>query len=177
LNGTSGHHPLYPGETASARSLLTLAHEYRRAAIALAALGRARKPLTRAPYRFAAIHSIELYLSAYLLHLGRTPADVRGMHHHLDERLDLAVAGGLVLRKRTALHLRQMAAAREYQASRYDPELATTLSDLTRLAATLEEIAAKTQALLLAAPQVNYANPAQTAAAPGALKAVSAANR
>jgi hypothetical protein len=40
------------------------------------------------------------------------------------------------------------AAAREYQVSRYDPQLGATLSQVNRLAATLEEVATKTRVII-----------------------------
>ena len=102
----------------------------------------------RPPDRFAAIHATELYLSALLLHFGDTPAVVRELRHDLVARTDRALARGLVLRRRTDAHLRTMAASHEYQISRYAPELGATLSQVNRLAATLEEVAAKTRAII-----------------------------
>ena len=138
----------YPGDCASAADLLRLAEQYHHAAKLLETLGRRGKPISRAPYRFAAIHAVELYLNALLIHLGHSPSSVRGLLHDMAARTDRAVAGGLSLRQRTGAHLRMIAAAREYQISRYAPELGATLSQVNRLAATLEEVAAKTRAII-----------------------------
>ena len=99
--------------------------------------------MSRAPYRLAAIHAVELYLNAFLLHSGLDHGRVRGLQHDLAARTDLSVKCGLLLRKRTATHLRTMAAAREYLVSRYGPELSSSLSQLNRLSATLSEVAGK----------------------------------
>lgn len=133
----------YPGEEAGAADLLRLADEYRLAAGALIGLGRRGEPISRAPYRLSAIHAVELYLNAVLLHCGRHSAAVRGLQHDLAARAELAACAGLVLRKRTADHLRSLAASREYLLSRYAPEPECSLSQLNRLAATLEEVATK----------------------------------
>jgi hypothetical protein len=135
--------PLYPGEIATSAELLRLADEYRQAALVIAGQGRRGDPISRAPYRLAAIQAVELYLNAHLLHSGSEPARVRGLQHDLAARADLAIESGLVLRKRTAAHLKAMASSREYLVTRYGPELASTLSQVNRLAATLDEVAAK----------------------------------
>lgn len=57
----------YPGECATAPELLLLAVEYRRSAESLLTIGRSGVPLSWAPYRLVAIHTIELYLNAYLI--------------------------------------------------------------------------------------------------------------
>jgi hypothetical protein len=133
----------YPGEIAAPTDLLRLADEYRRAAETIAGLGRRGVPISRAPYRLTAIHAIELYLNSLLLHAGHAPSHVRGLQHDLAARAELAVAAGLVLRKRTASHLKTMAISREYLATRYDPEFTASSSQANRLAATLREVAAK----------------------------------
>lgn len=133
----------YPGDAATPAQVHALADEYRRASQTLLGLGRARAPLTRAPFRLTAIHAIELYLNAFLLRHGHTPSRIRGLQHDLCARAELAFAGGLTLRKRTEAHLRNMSAEREYLATRYGPELAATMSQINRLMATLEEVADK----------------------------------
>ena len=143
-----GGYAHFPGDSTSGAELLRLADEYRRAALALASLERQDTSISRSPYRFAAIHATELYLSALLLHFGDTPAVVRELRHDLVARTGRALARGLVLRRRTDAHLRTMAASHEYQISRYAPELGATLSQVNRLAATLEEVSAKTRAII-----------------------------
>lgn len=122
--------------------LRLLADEYRSAAHALRQLGRPRTPRSRAPFRLAAIHAIELYLNALLLHLGLEPARVRGLQHDLAKRAALAADAGLKLKAKTVTHLAALALNREYLATRYCPELQNA-SELTRLVATLDEIATK----------------------------------
>ena len=132
----------YPGAVASPRQVLGLAEEYRRAAHALLPTGRRKQPLSHAPYRLVAIHSLELHLNALLLATGHPTARVRGLQHDFATRTDLAIAAGINLRKRTILHLRGLSETREYLITRYDPELSAS-SQLNRLAATLEEVAEK----------------------------------
>lgn len=133
----------YPGETAAPERILLLADEYRRAAHLLRQSGRPSEPLSQAPFRLVTIHAIELYLNALLLHRGHPPSQVRGLQHDLAQRAELAVAGGLKLRSRTAAHLAAIARNREYLVIRYGPELNGTSSRINRLTATLDELAKK----------------------------------
>lgn len=135
-------------DTATADDLLRLAKEYQKAAHHL----RQRRkggPLTWAPYRLSAIHAIELFLSALLIHKGHDASEVRGMQHDLRKRFELVQHHGLQLRKRTADHLSAMVDNREYLVTRYAPEMIETvspiarLSPISRLDATLEELANK----------------------------------
>lgn len=133
----------YPGTLATSAQILNLATEYRRAAHVLLEQRQGRSPLSLAPCRLSAIHAIELYLNALLLHFSRDPAMVRGLQHDLSARLELAIKGGLVLRKRTHLHLSTLHSNREYLIVRYSPEETATVSQMNRLMATLNEIATK----------------------------------
>jgi len=133
----------YPGEAASAEQLLMLAEEYHKAAQTLCAQGRKGEPLSRAPCRLTAIHAIELYFNALLLHTGLTAADVRTLKHSLVERLHLAQKHGLRLKDRTADHLEAMTDNREYLVTRYGPEITATVSQINRLMATLDEVGRK----------------------------------
>ncbi|MCR5875535.1 hypothetical protein LRS10_15905 [Phenylobacterium sp. J426] len=142
----------YPGELTTSAELLRLAVEYRAAAQATRKLGRPGERLSLAPYRLIAIHAIELYLSALLLHIGHRHARVRGLQHDLAARADLAAQGGLKLRLKTDAHLRTLADTREYLISRYAPEAATMLSQVNRLAASLDEVARKVEAIIARAP-------------------------
>jgi hypothetical protein len=137
----------YPGAVATPRQVLSLAEEYRRAAHALLSTGRRRQPLSRAPYRLMAIHSLELHLNALLLASGLPTAKVRGLQHDFATRTELALAAGLKLRTRTILHLRALSVTREYLITRYDPGLSAA-SQLNRLSATLEEVAEKVGTLI-----------------------------
>jgi HEPN domain-containing protein len=141
----------YPGETATPQQILVLANEYRRAAGALSLTGRRREPLSRARYRFVAIHAIELYLNALLLAGGHPSAKLRGLHHDLGSRTQFALSAKLTLRKRTLRHLQSLSESREYLITRYDPA-ASAASELNRLAATLEEVAEKVNRCGLSAP-------------------------
>ncbi|CDX22391.1 conserved hypothetical protein [Mesorhizobium sp. ORS 3324] len=96
----------------------------------------------------AAIHAIELYLTALLLHRGHNPNQIRKMHHDLSARTKHTPAAGLRLRAKTAKHLQSLSQNREYLVTRYGPELAATASQINRLTATLEEVAAKVTALI-----------------------------
>lgn len=143
---TDGHG--YPGELATPDQVCRLADEYRLAAHHLLKLGRKGEPLSRAPFRFSAIHAIELYLNAFLLHHGQNAAEVRGLHHNLSTRTALAVQNKLHLRKRTIAHLHSMTSSREYLVMRYGPETTVTTSQVNRLSATLDEIAGKVTATI-----------------------------
>ncbi len=127
---------------------MLLADEYRTAAQTLQMQGRKGHPLSRAPYRLAAIHAIELYLNALLLQRGQNASQIRAMQHHLSTRMDLAQASGLKLKKRTANHLQSLEANREYLVTRYGPEMTASISQINRLNATLDEVAKKVTLLL-----------------------------
>lgn len=133
----------YPGGTASAKQILRLAEEYRKAAHSLQKLGRRRDPLSWAPCRLSSIHAIELFLNAFLLHAGQEASCVRGMQHDLVARTEVAIKNGLQLRRNTATHIARIVGNREYLLARYDPEVTASISQINRLIATLEEIASK----------------------------------
>ncbi len=131
------------GTCCTSEQIVLLAEEYRKAARTLLAQGRQGNPLSRAPARLNAIHAIELYLSALLLSHGHRADRVRALQHDLAARTALAVEAGLVLRKKTAAHLRAMTDSREYLITRYHPDRTGSVSELNRLIATLEEVAVK----------------------------------
>ena len=149
----------YPGSEASAAEVCSLAAEYRLAAQSLLRSARKGKPLSRAPSRLCAIHAIELYLNAFFLHFGESPEQVRSRQHNLAERAQAALERGLILRKKTAEHLARMTRDREYLATRYGPELATSLSEVNRLMATLDEVGSKVTAVLLG--KISVAEPVE----------------
>ncbi|MDX8498923.1 hypothetical protein RFM99_10865 [Mesorhizobium sp. VK4C] len=149
----------YPGELASPQQIHELAEEYRKAAHMLLTLGRPGKPLTRAPFRLSAIHAIELYLTALLLHRGHNANQIRKMHHDLSARTDHTVAAGLRLRGKTTKHLQSLSQNREYLVTRYGPEMAATASQINRLTATLEEVAVKVTLLIGLSPSLRQASP------------------
>lgn len=152
----------YPGESATPRQIAALADEYRQAADALLKTGRRGVPLSRAPYRFVAIHAIELYLNALLLAGGCPSADLRRMHDDLTSRSAMAV-DRLCLRKRTLAHLATLSETREYLTTRYAPE-ATIASELNRLDATLAEVAEKVGAFIERSANPRSARGPQTSA-------------
>ena len=152
----------YPGELASPQQIHELAEEYRKGATLLLQLGRSGKPLSRAPFRLSAIHAIELYLTALLLHRGHSPNQIRKMHHDLAARTEHTLEAGLRLRAKTANHLQSLSQNREYLVTRYGPELAATTSQINRLTATLEEVAVKVT--LLIAPSSRTVQQADAAA-------------
>lgn len=137
----------YPGEGAKPEEVLRLAVQYLEAAKALLPLRKRGNPLSLAPFRLLAIHALEVHLNALLLAKGHKSTKVRGMQHNLAARTDIAVVLGLVLRKRTAQHLRCLSETREYLASRYDPGLSAA-SEINRLTATLDEVASKISTLI-----------------------------
>lgn len=147
MDATNGS-TTYPGTFATPSEVLRLANEYRQAAIVIAGLGRRGDSISRAPYRMTAIHSVELYLNAYLLSAGHEPTRIRGLQHDMAARTDMCLASGLILRQRTVAHLRALAVNREYLVTRYGPELTSTLSQINRLAATLNEVATKIEAVM-----------------------------
>lgn len=138
----------YPGDEAAPRQLLMLADEYRRAAETLLPTGRRGKPLSRAPYRLIAIQAIELYLNAFMLDRGYGRSKLRALQHNMAPRALFARMSGLDLKKATLEHLHELSETREYLISRYGPELSGSLSQLNRLAATLNEVAQKVSAVI-----------------------------
>jgi len=92
---------------------------------------------------FCAIHAIELYLNAQIRDAGGTPELVRGYRHRLGEMSAHEAIAALNLRKKTRDHLGTMTAEREYLVVRYAPDQKAQCSELTRLTATLEEVATK----------------------------------
>lgn len=134
----------YPGDTASVHDILELASHYRTAAILLGECSPRGKPLSHTPRRLLALHSIELYLSAFLLaKAGHDPKKIRDLQHDIGKRSQRAIDAGLILRKRTAEHLATLSSNREYLVIRYGPEMIATLSQVNRVMATLEELSRK----------------------------------
>jgi len=137
---------VYPGHEASAHDILELASYYRTAATLLGECSPRGKSLSHAPRRFLALHSIELYLNAFLLAKGRDPKVIRGLHHDIGERSRWAKEAGLIFRKRTEEHLATLSSNREYLVTRYDP--AAALSQVNRVMATLEELSQKVRKVI-----------------------------
>ncbi len=131
------------GTDCTPEQIALLADEYRQAAHTLLAQGRQGEPLSRAPARLNAIHAIELYLNALLLSHGHEASEIRALQHDLAARAARAEEAGLVLREKTAAHLRAMTGSREYLITRYHPDKTDSVSEVTRLKATLDEVAGK----------------------------------
>lgn len=129
---------LYPGDDASPNQILALAGEYDSAAQILLSTNTKN---VRRPFRMTALHAIELYLNAHLVHIGFTLANIRGLQHDLATRAAI-LANDLKLREKTKAHLTFITRNREYLVSRYQP-LARELSELNRISATLAEIREK----------------------------------
>ncbi|MCA1494649.1 hypothetical protein I6F11_27630 [Ensifer sp. NBAIM29] len=134
---------VYPGDKAGVHDILQLARQYKAAANLLEESSQRGLQTCRIPGRFLALHSIELYLNAFLLAKGLEPKIIRGLQHDIAERSRRAVDAGLVLRKRTTKHLETLTSNREYLVARYGPDGATTLSQVNRVMATLEELSQK----------------------------------
>ena len=131
---------------------LRLAEEYHDAARALLSAGPSAEAGARAPARFCALHAIELYLDAFLRVAGESPGRLRAHSHNFGLRAALAMRAGLDLRRKTALHLVRLTAARTYVADRYGPTRTAEPCEMNRLAATLEEIARKVRDALGRSP-------------------------
>ncbi len=130
----------YPGSETGLAEMVRLAASYRTAAKTLLAAGAGRD--LRAPGRLCALHGIELYLNAYLLHHGATHGEIRKLFHDMAKRTQLAQGHGLVLGAKTARHLECLSLNREYLRVRYEPEeQALTRSQVNRLTATLDQVA------------------------------------
>lgn len=127
-----------------------LAEHYREAAHLLLERAQGKNAMARAPFRLCAIHAIELYLNAMLLHQGWRAADIRGLQHNLADRLDRLT--GVRFRKLTQEHIRTLVQTREYLTSRYAPDRMKTASEVNRLTATLDQVAQKASETLKLAP-------------------------
>lgn len=129
-----------PATPPTAQELASLARSFSEATDKLLGLCKKRQPLTHAPYRFAAIHAIELYLTAYLQLNNHEPKTIRKLQHNLEHRTDRATEAGLKLRKRTIAHLRELTSTREYVETRYQPTAMKNLTQPNRLIATLKDV-------------------------------------
>jgi len=127
------------------KELVELAQSFVAASETYLTLNKKTKSLAQAPYRFNAIHAIELYLTAYLQLNKHEPGEIRDLQHNLKERTARATKAGLVLRKRTISHLGKMTSTREYVETRYHPAALKKLSQPTQLLATLKEVREKVE--------------------------------
>lgn len=127
----------------SPQELVELARAYAEAAAQLGERQKKYTPISLAPYRLAAIHAIELYLSAYLRMKNHEADEIRSLQHDLQQRTAKATKAGMKLRKRTITHLGTMTSSREYLLARYQPSAQKSLSQINRLLATLRDVEEK----------------------------------
>lgn len=113
------------------RNECALADAYKEAAHVLFLLNEGEKWPASAPFRLTALHSIELYLSAFLRGSGSAPEEIRSAQHDFGKLAKLVREAKLHLQNRTIEHLDAVAAGREYLLSRYDPKFSATMSPLT----------------------------------------------
>jgi hypothetical protein len=139
----------YPGSGASPQEITRFAQAYHSSALLLIEAGRGREAVDRAPGRYCALHAIELYLHAFLREAGEAPARLRAHPHNFGMHAALAMERGLVLRRKTALHLAQLSSKRDYLVVRYGPDCMDAVCELNRLVASLEEIARKVRAAIV----------------------------
>jgi hypothetical protein len=140
----------YPGKAAGVRGILNLAKQYQDSA---KKLGESSSKSNQAPRRLLALHAMELYLNAFLIAKGVDPAAICGLQHDLGKRARLASEAGLVLRKRTVAHLATLSSRNEYDAIKYALELMSTLSQVNRVMATVDELSRKVRKALRVRPQ------------------------
>lgn len=145
----------YPGSQATIGQFVGLADEYCVAAYSLLSQSNRMSPSSSAPARLCAIHSVEMYLNAFLIFHGMTPAEVRGLQHNLAERAAAAARNSLGLRSRTQAHLLRIHDQREYLVVRYGPEQVQGLSELNRMFATLKEVSTKVRSAILSQPHTS----------------------
>jgi hypothetical protein len=131
---------LYPGSALSSAEVLELADAFRESARQLLDKDPKRCSKASGPLRLLTIHAIELYLNAYLLASGLDASAIRGLQHDLKAREQLVRDRGMVLRVKTGKHLSDLTVKREYLVSRYDIPDNASLSALSRLTATMEEV-------------------------------------
>ncbi len=129
----------------SPQELAELARSYAEASRAYLETHKSSRSISQAPYRFAAIHAIELYLTAYLQLNRHEPKEIRDLQHDLEQRTARAIKAGLILRKRTVTHLGKLTITREYVETRYHPAAMPKLSQPAQLLATLNDVQQKVE--------------------------------
>jgi len=129
----------YNVEEMTPAECLKLARSYQNASIALKKVWLKRDPASRAPFRFTAVHSIELFLTTYLLVKGEPWSSVRSMGHSLDRRHERAADLGLKMNSQTKLGLDAISGSREYLRSRYSAR-ETSVVQLNKLEAILKQV-------------------------------------
>lgn len=122
MTASSKPNPAAPDVPPSShRELIELAASYAEAAEKLKELWKKGVPLSQAPFRFVAIHAIELYLNAYLETNDHDPKEIRGLQHDLQKKTNCAMADGLKLKLRTVKYLGKLTANADYTCARYKP--------------------------------------------------------
>jgi hypothetical protein len=140
MDGTPPTQMAYPGDQATPGQILALARAYAKSAEDLFAETAGKPASSKAPARFLALHSIELFVHAYLRYRGACIGDLRGRGHCFwhDE-----FATVLELDKKTREHLHALSDQREYLICRYGPDQFDRLSSQSRITATLKAIQEK----------------------------------
>lgn len=126
--------------------MLSLAHEYRKIALTLDKLEVKKRPIALAPYRFAAVHAIELYINAFLMFKGYEAKALRGANHDFAKRQKWANELGLVLHSKTIARIDQIMLNREYLAARYSISHMKHGLDFAQLEIIMVELAKKVTA-------------------------------
>jgi hypothetical protein len=137
----------YPGSEATPFELYRLARTYNGAACQLLHLYTPGVPTSLAPMRLCALHSIELYLAAYLRARGLSPAEVRAFRHDTACMAEAARDRGLTLKQKVVARLGKVRDNREYLRSRYEPRLPKLLEP-SAIFATLDELEKKVSAVV-----------------------------
>lgn len=124
------------------QDMLQLADAYAAAAVKLDELRPKGKGnvLGQAPFRFAAMHAIELYLTAVLLAQGNDAKQLTKLRHDLRARLEKA---DVRLRDKTVKHLNALTDHKEYRATRYQPQDLPNLTPLTAVTGALQDVRKK----------------------------------
>lgn len=142
MDGGAAVGTTYPGALAPPDQILRLAESYAEAARRLYAAPKPRTGLWHAPFRLCALHSIELYINAFLRFRGTAPDCVRARLH---DCWHAEFATVLDLRAGTRRHLQTILEHRDYLCVRYAPETARDWVPVNRVHASLSDIMAKSR--------------------------------
>jgi len=127
----------------AAPDLIALANEYAKCANALNGLRKQNRRLQSAPHRFAALHAIDLYLNACLIHLGKGLKHTKSLQHNFYVKFELLELEGFVLKQRFKTYLKLLTDSGEYTQTRYSFHTVSDELSIPQLQALLREIAKK----------------------------------
>lgn len=105
------------GSGVTAYGALAIAEEYKRAA---ELLGADAMQSGRMPHRLLALHALERFLRAHLLHTGQTPEAIRDFRHDIEKMRVDCEAHGLRISKQSRHFITAVAAEGDYVRVRYD---------------------------------------------------------